>query len=422
MKIIDHIRRNLSPKSVVIRTVSMLGAPFLATVAGSRGQRNIALARVRSILIIRLDEIGDLVLTTPFLRELRRNAPKAWITLIVNPVTWNLVEFCPYVNEVLLFDCRSDSRLAHLWHLGRALAFAKKHLWRRFDLAMLPRWGADYHEATLLAYFSGAAGRLAYSEHLHEGKARVNRGYDRFLTQTLDGKGLKHQVEWNLDFLLPLGGKINDSRLELWLTDDDREFAKKTLKAHGVRDGEILIAIVPGAGVLKRIWPLERWVELARRLNQEFAPRLVVVGSKREKDLGACIEKTLGSTVINLAGRATLRETSAILERCSLTVSNDSGPMHLGTAVGTAAVVLSCHPRGGDANHENSPNHFHPWGVPYVLLQPEAATPPCSGSCNSLVPHCILGIEVESVQQAVRDLLPSTCVGSPERRETANAD
>ena len=375
------------------------------------------------ILVLRLDEIGDVVLTTPFLRELRRNAPKAWITLIVNPVTWNLVEFCPHVNEVLLFDCRFNGRLARLWRHGRAFAFARKHLWpRRFVLAMVPRWGADYSDATLLAYFSGAAWRVAYSEHLHAAKARLNRGYDRLLTKALESTELKHQVEWNLDFLLPLGGEINDRRLELWLTEDDRAFARKILAAHGVQGDELLVAFAPGAGAGRRCWPLERWIELGRRLNREFEPRLVLVGSKQERELGVCVEKALGGTVINLVGRATLRQTSAILERCSLTVSSDSGPMHLAAAAGSAVVEISCHPRGGDPNHFNSPSQFHPWGVPYIALRPEPAIPSCRNSCNFEVPHCILGIEVETVHQGVRDLFSSASIGSPEKREAANAD
>src|SRR4029077_845859 len=169
----------------------------------------------------------------------------------------------------------------------------------------------------------------------------------------------------------------------LWLTEDDRAFARKELAARGVQDGELLIAFAPGAGASRRCWPPERWIDLGRRLRREFAVRLVLVGSKSESELGARIESALGSTAINLVGHATLRQTSAILERCSLTVSNDSGPMHLAAAADSAVVEISCHPRGGDPNHISSPTHFHPWGVPYVVLQPEPANLSCRNSCNS---------------------------------------
>jgi ADP-heptose:LPS heptosyltransferase len=374
------------------------------------------------ILVLRLDEIGDMVLTTPLLRELRRNAPQAWITLVVKPDTQNLVEFCPYANEVLVFDWRLKGRLAELRRHAKAFMFARKHLWRRFDLAVVPRWGVDYYDATFLAYMSGTPRRVAYSEHSSEAKAQLNRGYDQLITQALDGRGVKHEVEFNLELLQLLSGEVNDSRLELWLTEDDRAFARKILAAHGVGGGDLVIAFSPGSRAKTRCWPLERWIELGRRLKRELQTRLVIVGSEQEKELGACIEKALGGTVINLAGSATLRQTSAILKCCSLTVSNDSGPMHLAAAAGSAVVEISCHPRGGDPYHGNSPNHFHPWGVPHVVLQPEPAAPSCVNSCTSPVAHCILGIEVESVQQAVRNLLSDIHADNLERREVASAD
>src|SRR5512141_888224 len=117
------------------------------------------------MLVVRLDEIGDVVLMSAFLRELRRNASDASITLVVKPGTRELVERCPYVNEVLPFDWGASGRMATLRLRARAAAMARKELWpRRFDLALHPRWDADYYQASFLTYFSGAATRVGYSE------------------------------------------------------------------------------------------------------------------------------------------------------------------------------------------------------------------------------------------------------------------
>jgi len=422
MRFMNATPAHRPPMSLTARAVSTLVIPLLAPGTRRRALTDITLALVKSILIVRLDGIGDMVLTSPFLRELRRNAPGALITLIVKPETRNLVEFCPYVNEVLVFDWRDFGPLSELWRLAGTAVFARKHLRVRFDLAVLPRWGADFYQETFLAYFSGAPCRVAYSEFSNEPKARLNRGYDRLLTRPLEGAGPKHQVEWNLDFLLSLGGNIVDKRLELWLTEDDRCFARQALAARAVREGEVLIAFAPGAGAKKRCWPVERWIELGRRLHCEFGPRIVLLGGKAEGDFGARIERELSGIAINLMGQLTLRQTGAILENCSLTVSNDSGPMHLAAAAGSGVVEISCHPRGGDPDHANSPVHFHPWGVPRDVLQPEPAAPSCSGSCTFCVPHCILGIEVATVQQAVRKLLARICAGNLERGTAAHAD
>jgi hypothetical protein len=93
------------------------------------GACNVPLQEARSILVVRLDGIGDLVLMSPFLRELRRLNPNAWITLVVDPAFVNLVEVCPLVSEVLTFQpCRRFGKLE--LHI-RALRLARSHLWRR---------------------------------------------------------------------------------------------------------------------------------------------------------------------------------------------------------------------------------------------------------------------------------------------------
>ena len=106
----------------------------------------IDLRRVRQVLVVRTDEIDDVVMSTPFLRELRRLLPAAWITLLVKPAVYNLVERCPYVHEVLTFDWSGSRYLEPFQRRWRALVLAHRHLWPgQFDMAILPRWDADYY-------------------------------------------------------------------------------------------------------------------------------------------------------------------------------------------------------------------------------------------------------------------------------------
>src|SRR5262245_2694196 len=101
-----------SARSIARRVLSSITSPWMAYVLGEplfwllglRGKkRGIDLAQVENVLIVRLDEIGDVVLMTPFLRELRRLLPTAWITLVVKPALQELVALCPYTNEVLTY-------------------------------------------------------------------------------------------------------------------------------------------------------------------------------------------------------------------------------------------------------------------------------------------------------------------------------
>jgi ADP-heptose:LPS heptosyltransferase len=163
-------------------------------------------ATAGSILVIRLDEVGDLVMLSPFLRALRRHFTQAHITLVVNPAIVNLVELCPYVNEVLTFDPRGSQAKRFFYLPLRAFRFASQFLWKRkYDLALLPRRDADCAYATFLGFWSKARQRVGYSENATPYKSLVNRGFDRLLTHVLHDRGVQHEVESNLAVLKSLG-------------------------------------------------------------------------------------------------------------------------------------------------------------------------------------------------------------------------
>ena len=111
--------------------------------------------------------------------------------------------------------------------------------------------------------------------------------------------------------------------------------------------------------------------------------------------------------IINVVGKATLRQTGAFLKRCHLYVGNDAGPMHLAVAAGVPVIEISCHPLDGSQWHPNSPKRFGPWGVLHRVLQPLNALVPCSEGCIADRAHCILDISVEQVKQAISSLLSS---------------
>lgn len=375
----------------------------------ARSDRSSGIGGVHKILVVRPDGIGDVILTGPFLRELRRARPNARITLVIAPRALNLLQTCPYVDRVLTVRIPPPISVVDTWWspLRRrvaALSLARSSLWSEsYDLALVPRWGVDHHEASVLAYLSGAPDRVAYSEHVSADREKRNRGYDDFFTHLVDDRSVKHEVQRNLDLLSALGVRVSDNTLEAWLSDEDADFATESLPS----PKEPLVALGPGAGGPTRVWPVDRFAEVGRWVMARGA-RLVLVGGPGEEALGDELRRRLGSGVIDLINKTTLRQSVAVLRQCSLFCGNDAGPMHLAAAAGIPVVEISCHPQTGDDLHWNSPTRFGPWGVPHRIVRPEKPAHGCTSGCRISAPHCILHVHVDSVIASVESLIDET--------------
>jgi ADP-heptose:LPS heptosyltransferase len=405
-----YLRPNRVWQPVLPKIKCFMCSLWTDTDKGNTKDNNIELSKIKSVLIIRLDAIGDVVMTTPFLRELKRNLPSPHITLLVSPDVYNLVELCPYVNEVRVYDGHLiRGRLKNARRCWNAFKFGYQQLRkRRFDLAVFPRWDADYYHGAVSAYFSRACWRVGYSKNSTPAKKIFNPHIDRLFTHVINDDTAKHEVEHNLDIIRYLGGVIQEKHLELWLSPNDEVFAEQLLDFHGVRRGDLLIALGPAARTGKRRWPLANFIELGRWLQRQYRARLMVVGGRGEENVGRELEQKVDSYVVNTVGKTTLRQACAILKRCNLFIGNDAGPMHLAAAANVPVVEISCHPKLGCPAHANSPIRFRPWGVHHTVLQPEKALKPCTQACTALHPHCISTVTVEQVKKASMAFLSAT--------------
>lgn len=372
---------------------------------------NDASPQVRRILVSRLDKIGDVVLTSGFLRELRRNYPSARITLLVNPDVHNLVSECPYVDELLTFNWKALSGKSMLQQLWGTFWYARRHLWkRRFELAIAPRWDVDFYHENYLVYFSGAPKRIGYTEQTTPTKSFRNHSENILFTRIIGNTNLAHEQTHNLDVLRFLGHDVQDENVELWTKEQDHRAVENFLREHQVCPDDALLAIGPGAGHPRRIWPLFRFIEVGRWLQDNVQGRLLVLGGPDEQEIGDMFRTQVGHTVINAAGNLSLTQSTALLQRCRFFLGNDSGLMHLAAAAGIPVAEISCHPRTGDPAHYNSPVRFGPWGVPSMIMQPASAAVPCTAGCEAETAHCILGISTDTVIRQLKAWIPQLSV------------
>jgi heptosyltransferase-2 len=392
-------------------TVTALGEPLFRLLRRRRTTPEPKLSSVRRVLVVRPDEIGDGVMMTPYLRELRRNMPEARITLVVKPALHNLFETCPYVDEVLTYEWNIPGAFFAAKRLARILRLAWRRLWpQHFDLAILPRWDADYCHGSFLTYISGAPWRVGYSEHVAPWKALLNGGYDRLFSHLLSNTVLQHEVLHNLEVIRFLGGDVRSDHLELWLTKKDDQFAEETMRAMKVSPNDLVIALGVGARFVVKRWPISQFTRLTQELVQNPVIKVIWMGGAEDVALGAAPAEN--RSVLDCRGKTTLRQAAALLRQCALYIGNDTGPMHLAAGVGTPVVELCCHPLTGSPLTSPWPDRFRPWKVAQHVLRPERPTAPCVDGCAADESHCIKAISVDQVLHAARELLEMRVAGN----------
>lgn len=363
---------------------------------------------VKSILLTRVDGLGDLVLFSSLVREVRGLWPHAHITLVVDQRFASFVEQCPYADEVLGFDERGSKYARLFTGPPRAYKLAKQQLWqRRFDLAISPRWDFDTRHAAVLGFLSLSRFHFGFSEKVSPRKRALNYGLDTLFTHLAPSEtGVRHEIERNAEMLAALGG--NPARihnLELWLSESDRSYARQSLARNGVTTQQPLICLGIGATQAKRRWPIERFSALAEWLVENYGARILVVGDSTDASNAERMRSILGPAMINQAGVCTVRQSAALLSFCHAFIGNDSGPMHLAAASDVPVVALSCHPTTAPPDFINSPRRYGPLSRWARVMQPAPRSEECQTGCKDAAAHCILNLQLSDVKEILNELM-----------------
>jgi ADP-heptose:LPS heptosyltransferase len=280
-------------------------------------------------------------LNLPARAELKRALPQARITMLVSPELAPLLEGVPEVDEALIF--RDGPRALWWWRAG---TLARVLRTRRFTAAIVSNPRKDLHLAVRMA---GIPRRIGY-----------DRKWAWLLTERIpDRKSLgdRHEVEYNLELVRALG--LPASTQPQWrLPRFEREQGQvgELLAQQGITPSDSFIAIHPWTSNPLKQWPVERYRTLIREAAQRLPVRLVVIGGPQER---AQVSQVLPdhAPAADLVGRLSLRQLAALLQRCRLLVSNDSGPVHLAAAAGARTLVLF-----GAASPGTGPQRWGPWG------------------------------------------------------------
>lgn len=283
-------------------------------------------AGLTRILVVELWNIGDVILTMPFLAQMRAIFPESETTLLARPYAAEILAGTGLVDHVIEADLtwkKENQRFipfGYDWsELRRVVAVMRQ---RKFDLAFQCR--PHVREYVLLA-LSGARRRVGWRK----------RGWDRTLTDPISfpESDLQKKDAW-LRLLAPFGGPRAIEPPHLRVSRAEQDWAEGFLAANGAGSSSLVVAIHPGASIAEKRWPIARFEEVARDL----------VGRPGTRVLAFAEPEGYGSSLSQIEGvipaSVRLRQMIALLERCDLLICNDSGPMHIAAALGVATVAV----------------------------------------------------------------------------------
>lgn len=335
----------------------------------------------RSIIVRMPNWIGDLVMATPILTDLRKNYPNARITAMARAPISDLLLSDPDIDELFCFTKMSSfSRRSDKKNLIEKLCLGK------YDLGVLLT-----HSLSSAWWF-------------WQGRVKVRLGYDcngrrLLLTHPValpPAIDRQHLVITYKMLLEPLGIPISSSVPRLFLSEKEVQEAEQLLKQHGAAPQNLVVGINPGATYgLAKCWLPDRFRAVAERLLED--PRIVIVffGDQQTASLVKEICQGLPTRVVNLAGLTSLRELAALISCCDVLLTNDSGPMHIADAVRTKIIALF-----GSTNEIVT----GPYSQGKVIHK-HVACSPCYQRVCPIDFRCMKSISAEEVYQEIMTLL-----------------
>lgn len=332
------------------------------------------------ILVLRMDMLGDIVLSLPAIKALKDSFPEAQISVLVKKSFSSLLKNLDYIDEIIGYSSE--------WTVMRKINFFRMLKKRKYDLAIDLAYSKDVKSA-LFSFLSGAKIRAGYNTGI--------RGF--FLNKKLPKiKELLYETDYALRAVNDIGAKENTKKIKLTLNKKAKETINNFWKKNKLNQKRVVL-LAPGASntVPFKAWPKERFAQLADILIEKYKVKIILTGSKKEKKLEQDIVKLMRNRPIEMTGKLELDEFCALLKKSNLLICNNTGPMHLTNTLKIPSIVIS------------GPSSRIRWGeggkkATYLSKKMECAGYDCN-DCQRGDYECIRGIKLEEVLEAVKKKL-----------------
>lgn len=349
-------------KEIYVKTRKALLRPLLLL----RETRLPSKRAIKSILFLRHDRIGDMVLSTAALKALREGYPQAKVTVLASELNCEILKHNPNVDDIIIYKGLK-------W-------FIKKIRPRRYDLVIDPFLTYEMKQA-VMTYVAGRKYRIGFEEAGRE---------IFFNVRGPTASSPKQMVDHLLDLAELAGGKREGCKPEVFLSDTEIQWANEALAEKGISANELIIGIHPGAHYPSQRWSAERFGEVAKQIVEQSLAKVILVGSSDEEGLLEVVKKSVGEE-IQIFSCDSIRKFVALLSRCNLLVCNNSGPMHIAAALNVPTVSMI---------GPTVTTLWLPYGENNVVINKALPCSPCNRAICK-VHECMESITVDEVFKAV---------------------
>lgn len=339
---------------------------------------------VGNILLIRLDHVGDLIYSTPVAHNLKEHYRGVKITMLVANWAKDIVMNNPYIDEVICYDAPwFDRNKKRIFEMVRFFKLAGELHRHNYDLGFDLR--GDFRHI-LLMFFAGIRYKVGYGI----------TGGGCLLEKEADYRVEAHATDHNLDLLKAMDVNTAYTEPETYSSEKDRAFIDSFLKGNGVSDQDFLITVHPFAGYHSNRWPNHRFAELINMLQNKYKAKVIIIGTKQDKDDCSSIIEMSRVPVIDALGKTSLNHLDVLFKKSSLYIGVNSGPMHLAGACRIPMVVLF--------SATNTLGNWGPRGENAIVIQKAIACGNCeSPDCQHNI--CMDLISVEDVVDAAEKVV-----------------
>lgn len=347
--------------------------------------------KVQSILCVRLDTMGDVLMTTPAIRALKESRPGRQITLLTSPAGASIARLVPEIDRVIEYDAPWLKATTPRHSSRPEYEIAQRLRQERFDAAVIfTVYSQNPLPTAFLCYLADIPLRLA---HCHENPYQL---LSDWTPDPEPHKIVRHEVRRQLDLVASVGCRASSERLSLRVPESARQQALAALVEAGVGAEQPWLLIHPGATAPSRRYSPQGFAQVARLLSLEGGYLPVFTGGPDEIELVEGIRRAAGVPTCSLAGRLDLAQLAALISLAPVLVANNTGPVHVAAALGTPVVDLYA---------LTNPQHT-PWMTPSRVLNHDV---PCKYCYKSVCPqghhNCLHLVTPQSVAQATHELL-----------------